>query len=59
MLCFMDAHAEYNQIQILEEDEEKMAFITNEGTFCYTRMSFGLKNTGATFQRLMDKIFLN
>lgn len=39
-----------------EEDEEKFTFITDEDTFCYA--SFRLKNVGATFQRLLDKIFL-
>ncbi|RDY13461.1 Retrovirus-related Pol polyprotein from transposon 17.6, partial [Mucuna pruriens] len=38
-------------------DEEKIAFITNDRAFCYKVMSFGLKNAGATYQRLMDKIF--
>lgn len=57
MLSFMDAHSEYNQISIAKEDEEKTAFITEEGAFCYIVMSFGLKNAGATFQRLINKIF--
>ncbi|KAJ0493832.1 putative nucleotidyltransferase, Ribonuclease H [Helianthus annuus] len=39
------------------EDEDKTAFVTNEGLFCYTKMPFGLKNAGATYQRLMDKAF--
>jgi hypothetical protein len=40
-----------------EEDEEKTAFYTNKGIFCYTKMPFGLKNAGATYQRLVDRIF--
>nr|GFA83507.1 reverse transcriptase domain-containing protein [Tanacetum cinerariifolium] len=39
------------------EDEEKTAFITSEGIFCYSNMQFGLKNAGATYQRLVDKAF--
>nr|GEV63683.1 reverse transcriptase domain-containing protein [Tanacetum cinerariifolium] len=40
-----------------EEDEEKTAFITSQGIFCYSKMLFGLKNVGATYQRLVDKAF--
>ncbi|RDX80914.1 hypothetical protein CR513_38470, partial [Mucuna pruriens] len=56
-LSFMDAYSGYNQIRMYPKDEEKTAFITNEGAFCYQVMPFGLKNAGATYQRLMDKIF--
>ncbi|RDY10673.1 Retrovirus-related Pol polyprotein from transposon 17.6, partial [Mucuna pruriens] len=38
-------------------DEAKIAFIIDSRTFCYKVMRFGLKNAGATYQRLMDKIF--
>ncbi|GJX98594.1 reverse transcriptase domain-containing protein [Tanacetum coccineum] len=55
--CFLDAYKGYHQIQMAEEDEEKTAFITNQGIFCYTKMPFGLRNAGATYQRLMDKTF--
>ncbi|GJR24632.1 reverse transcriptase domain-containing protein [Tanacetum coccineum] len=40
-----------------EEDEDKTAFYTGEGVFCYKKMPFGLKNAGATYQRLVDKAF--
>ncbi|GKF63244.1 hypothetical protein Tco_0186692 [Tanacetum coccineum] len=44
--CFLDAYKGYHQIQIAESDEEKTAFHTIHGVYCYTKMPFGLKNTG-------------
>ncbi|GJS73102.1 reverse transcriptase domain-containing protein [Tanacetum coccineum] len=55
--CFLDAYKGYHQIKMAEEDEEKTAFITSQGIFCYTKMPFGLKNVGATYQRLVDRAF--
>ncbi|MBK5591064.1 RNA-directed DNA polymerase, partial [Salmonella enterica subsp. enterica serovar Typhi] len=40
-----------------KEDEEKTSFVTDKGTYCFITMPFGLKNAGATFQRLVNKIF--
>nr|GEX88786.1 reverse transcriptase domain-containing protein [Tanacetum cinerariifolium] len=40
-----------------EEDEEKTAFITSQGIFCYINMPFGPRNAEATYQRLVDKAF--
>nr|GFA28353.1 hypothetical protein [Tanacetum cinerariifolium] len=40
-----------------KEDKDKTAFYTGERVFCYKKMLFGLKNTGATYQRLVDKVF--
>ncbi|GJV29965.1 reverse transcriptase domain-containing protein [Tanacetum coccineum] len=55
--CFLDAYKGYHQIPIAEKDKEKTAFYTREGVFCYKRLPFGLKNAGATYQRLIDKVF--
>lgn len=38
-------------------DEDKTSFITNKGLYCYKVMSFDLKNVGATYQRLVNKLF--
>ncbi|GJY58902.1 reverse transcriptase domain-containing protein [Tanacetum coccineum] len=40
-----------------KDDEEKTAFHTSQGVYCYTKMPFGLKNAGATYQRLVDNAF--
>nr|GEX85429.1 hypothetical protein [Tanacetum cinerariifolium] len=42
---------------MVESDEEKTAFHTIHGVYCYTKIPFGLKNAGATYQRLVDKAF--
>ncbi|GJX83060.1 reverse transcriptase domain-containing protein [Tanacetum coccineum] len=55
--CFLDAYRGYHQIKMAKEDEEKTAFITSQGIFCYSKMPFGLKNAGSTYQRLVDKAF--
>ena len=57
LLAFMDAFSGYNQIKMVKEDQEKTAFITSQGLYCYKVMPFGLKNAGATYQRLVNKMF--
>ncbi|XP_051229429.1 uncharacterized protein [Lolium perenne] len=37
-----------------KEDQEKTAFITPLGAYCYTAMTFGLRNAGATYQQCMN-----
>jgi hypothetical protein len=54
MLSFLDYYYGYHQISLAKEDEEKTTFITPFGGFCYTSMSFGVKNTGATYQRAIQ-----
>ena len=57
LLTFMDAFSGYNQIKMDEEDQEKTAFIISYGLYCYKVMPFGLKNAGAMYQRLVNKMF--
>lgn len=57
LLSLMDAFSGYHQIPLCKEDQEKTSFITEQGLFCYNVMPFGLKNAGATYQRLVNKIF--
>ncbi|XP_024010270.1 uncharacterized protein LOC112085299 [Eutrema salsugineum] len=53
----MDAFSGYNQILMHLDDREKTVFITNRGIYCYKVMPFVFKNAGATYQRLVNKMF--
>ena len=57
LLSFMDAFSGYNHISMDPDDQEKTSFITVQGTYCYRVMPFGLKNAGATYQRLVNRMF--
>ena len=57
LLSFMDAFLGYNQISIDPSDQENTSFVTGRGTYCNRVMPFGLKNAGATYQRLVNKMF--
>ena len=57
LLSFMDAFSAYNQISMDPSDQEKTSFVTGQGTYCYQVTPFGLKNAGATYQRLVNKMF--
>ena len=57
ILSFLDAFSGYHQIPMYSPDEEKTTFIIPHGLLCYNVMPFGLKNAGATYQRLVTKMF--
>ena len=54
VLSFLDCYSGYHQISLKEEDQIKTSFITPFGVYCYTTMSFGLKNAGVTYQRAIQ-----
>jgi hypothetical protein len=56
-LSFLDAYSGYHQIKMKESDQLVTSFITPFGMYCYTTMSFGLRNAGATYQRCMNHVF--
>ena len=58
-LCFLNGYSGYNQISIAPEDQEKNTFKCPYSTCAFRRMSFGLCNAPATFQRFMMSIFSN
>ena len=39
------------------DDQEKTSFVMRQGTYCYRVIPFGLKNAGATYQRLVNRMF--
>lgn len=57
MMSMLDGFFGYNQIELRESYQHKIAFTTPWGTFSYCRMPFGLINAGDTFQRAMDLAF--
>jgi hypothetical protein len=59
VISFMDGNGGYNQIFMALEDISKTAFrcLGHIGLFEWIVMTFGLKNTSATYQRAMNYIF--
>jgi len=59
MFMEMDLRWGYNNVRIKEEDEWKAAFTMLEGLFEPTVMFFGLTNSPATFQAMMNELLRN
>ena len=56
-MSFLDAFQGYHQILLALDNQEKTAFVTPIGNYHYKIMSFGLKNAGSTYQRMMTRMF--
>ena len=56
-MSFLDALQRYHQIPLALDDQEKTAFVTSIGNYHYKVMSFGLKNAGSTYQKMMTRMF--
>ena len=53
----MDCTTLHNQIQMALADQEDIVFRTPKVIPCYRVMPFGLKDAGATYQRVLQMIF--
>ncbi|GKU89490.1 hypothetical protein SLEP1_g3623 [Rubroshorea leprosula] len=56
-LSLLDAYSEYHQVPMAPEDEEKTSFYAGDEIYYYVMMSFGLKNAGATYQKMVTIVF--
>jgi hypothetical protein len=55
LLCFLDYYSGYHQIALKVSDQDKTTLITPHDIYCYTVMTFSLKNAGATYQEAIQK----
>ncbi|GKV15413.1 hypothetical protein SLEP1_g26207 [Rubroshorea leprosula] len=56
-LSLLDAYSGYHQVPMAPEDKEKTAFYAGDEIYCYVMMTFGLKNAGATYQKMVTIVF--
>jgi hypothetical protein len=56
LMSLLDCYSGYHQIWMKKEDMPKTSFITPSGTYCYLRMSEGLKNAGGSFSRMTTNV---
>lgn len=56
-MSFLNTFQGYHKISLIFKDREKTSFIMPEGNYHYTMMPFGLKNAGATYQRMVTRMF--
>ncbi len=54
-----DLRSGFHQVPVNPRDGNKTAFICHRGSYRFPRMPFGMSNSPATFQRLMDTVLRN
>jgi hypothetical protein len=59
LLCFLNCYSGYHQIALKVSDQDKTTFITTHDIYCYTTMTFGLKNAGATYQKAIRECLVS
>lgn len=57
-MSFMDAYSCYNHIFMHPLDQEHMSFVMDKELYCYDKMPFRLKNVAATYQSVVNLIFV-
>ena len=58
-LSFLDAYSGYHQIKMAVKDQEKTAFITPFGAFCYVSMPFGSRVHRRLINGVCRIVFIN
>ncbi|GKU94475.1 hypothetical protein SLEP1_g7971 [Rubroshorea leprosula] len=56
-LSLLYAYSGYHQVRMAPEDEVKTSFYAGDEIYCYVMMPFGLKNAGATYQKIVTIVF--
>ncbi|GKV44647.1 hypothetical protein SLEP1_g51809 [Rubroshorea leprosula] len=56
-LSLLDAYSGYHQVSMALEDEGQTSFYADDEIYCYVMMPFGLKNVGATYQKMLTIVF--
>ncbi|GKV05317.1 hypothetical protein SLEP1_g17345 [Rubroshorea leprosula] len=56
-LSLLDAYSGYHQVRMAPKDEVKTSFYAGDEIYCYVMMPFGLKNAGATYQKMVTIVF--
>ena len=56
-ISFLNAFQGYHRIPLTLDDQKKTTFVTPTGNYHYKVMSFGIKNVGSTYQRMLTRMF--